>query len=129
MPASFAEISSIFFALVQAFNAALRQRVPRTRSQTALNARMWLLVEGAARGRPAICSASSSDEAKPDGTGGSHSIDCEGSLSTAYPEKFMETNCPSSFVDKGVEIDWLRVSWDVLTDQSYWAWVDVMDWG
>ena len=31
-------------------------------------------------------------------------------------------------MDKGSEVDWMRVFWDVLTDQSTWYWPQVLDW-
>ena len=56
-------------------------------------------------------------------------IDCEGSLTSSWPEAYMETNCSSSsHTDRGVELDWLRQFWDVKVDGSNPQFSDVMNW-
>ncbi len=56
-------------------------------------------------------------------------IDCEGSLTSSWPEAYMETLCYStSHTDRGVELDWLRQFWDVQTDGTQPSFDDVMEW-
>ena len=56
-------------------------------------------------------------------------IDCEGSLTSNWPEAYMETLCyNTSHTGRGVELDWLRQFWDVQTDGTQPNFDDMMEW-